>query len=284
MKRRKRKGNGVRRLLIVLIILAVIIAGVLIDSNRRLVTTHYDVYSKRLPRAFDGMRVVQLSDLHGAEFGEENEKLLEAVKEAEPDLIAITGDMFDEFSDEDYGPGLVSQLGEIAPVYYVSGNHEWVGNPRTTFALMEDAGADVMRNEYVTLEREGETIVLAGVDDPNGPYDMITKEDFVAKIREETDDYILMLSHRNADFDLWVSLDVDLVLCGHAHGGVVRLPLLGGVFSHREDWGDRHLEGCFTEGNTTMVVSRGVGNVGKLSPRFWNNPEVVVVELHSEKE
>lgn len=278
MNRPKRKKKKTF-LIITLIIIAILIV-ITVDSSRRLVTTEYDVYSERLPESFEGFRIVQLSDLHGKIYGEDNEKLLNAVREAEPDIIAITGDLFDEFTEDGYAETVCSQLMEIAPVYYCSGNHEWTENPRDTFDKMTETGTVVMRNKYVTLERNGETIVLAGVDDPNGPYDMITKEAFVAKIKAETDDYILMLSHRNTDFDLWTALDVDLVLTGHAHGGIIRLPFIGGVLIHKEDLGKKHIEGTFEEDGTTMVVSRGAGSNGFV-PRFNNNPEIVVVELHA---
>lgn len=273
-KTRKRKS----KILIAVIVLIIAVAVCFADSNYRIVTSEYDAYSARLPENFDGFRIVQLSDVHGTEFGDSNERLLSAIRAAEPDIIAITGDFFDEYTEEGYAASLSAQLMEIAPVYFVSGNHEWAGNPRDVFAQMEDVGVNVLRNEYVTLERDGQSIVLAGVDDENGPYDMITKEDFVAKIKSETNDYILMLSHRNSDLELWTSLDVDTVLCGHAHGGIVRLPLIGGLFIHKEDMPRRHIDGSYVSGNTMMVVSRGLGNTG-IIPRFYNNPEIVVTVL-----
>lgn len=269
-----------KRILILVFVLFLILTILLVDSNTRLVTTEYQIYSEKLPLSFDGMRIVQLSDLHGKEYGENNIKLLEAIAAAKPDIIALTGDLFDEQTNPDYAVKICRELLKIAPVYYVSGNHEWISNPRSTFANMEEEGVNVLRNEYVLLEREGSSIVLAGVDDPNGPYDMITRESFVSKIREETDDYILMLCHRNTEFDTWVGLDVDLVLSGHAHGGLVRLPIFGGIFTHGNDTAAKRVAGTFTEGNTTMVVSRGVGN-NSVIPRFNNNPEIVIVELKS---
>lgn len=279
MKRRANKKF--RPLIIIIIVLLLVVTVFAIDSNTRIVTTEYEVYSKRLPEVFDGFKVVQLSDLHGKEFGDDNSKLLDAVRKARPDIIALTGDLFDEYTDPDYAKEICEELLAIAPVYYVSGNHEWTINPRDNFDEMEEVGAVVMRNEYVTLERDGESIVLAGVDDPNGPYDMISREDFVAEIKGDTDDYILMLSHRNTEFETWSSLDVDLVLSGHAHGGIIRIPGIGGVLIHKEDLQEKRIEGTFTDGNTTMIVSRGIGNAG-LVPRLFNNPEIVVAILRAE--
>lgn len=268
-----------RKILFIIILLLILALAILLaDSNTRLVTTEYLVYSERLPKAFDGMRIVQLSDIHGKEFGTDNVKLLDAVKAAQPDIIALTGDLFDEHTEPYYPVSICRDLVKIAPVYYVSGNHEWSDNPRSTFAAMEAEGVNVMRNEYVILEQAGESIVLAGVDDPNGPYDMITRESFTSKIKAETNDFILMLCHRNTEFETWVKLNVDLVLSGHAHGGLIRLPFIGGILTHSEDSGSKRIEGVFIEGNTTMVVSRGIGNTG-IIPRLNNNPEIVIIEL-----
>ncbi|MBE6949014.1 MAG: metallophosphoesterase [Ruminococcaceae bacterium] len=269
-----------RPLIIILIIVFLILAALTVDSNVRLVTTEYEIYSDKLPESFDGLRVVQLSDLHGDKYGRDNSKLYEAVIAAKPDIIALTGDLFDEYTDPDYAVTTCRELLKIAPVYYVSGNHEWAKNPRDTFSNMREVCVNVLRNDYVILEQDGESIVLAGVDDPNGPYDMISREDFVSEIRSETDDYILMLCHRNSEFDTWVDLNVDLVLSGHAHGGIIRLPGIGGLLIHRDDFRSKRVEGTFTKGDTTMVVSRGAGGNGFI-PRFYNNPEIVVVVLRS---
>jgi len=202
---------------------------ILYDSNNRLVTDEFELFYDNLPIGFDGYRIALLADLHGAEHGANNERLVERVREARPDIIAIAGDLID-----DYQPGnpveqqieisrtLVTQLVQIAPVYYVTGNHEWAtGMIQDIFAMLEESGVTVLRNQYRTLSMGGDTIILAGVDDPNGPADMTTPRELVERIHaSENPDFIVMLSHRNNNLRLYSDLDVDLVLSGHAHGGM----------------------------------------------------------------
>ena len=263
-------------------VVLLLFTALLVDSNARLTVTLYDVNSANLPEGFEGYRIVQLTDLHGAVFGQDNSRLIEKIRDQRPDMIALTGDIFDEDTDEGYAASLCRQLIMIAPVYYVTGNHEWVLREKLSPILeeLEHIGVKVLQNEYEKINRKGSTVVIAGAEDPNGPADMMTKQELCAKIKSETSDYIIMLSHRNSDFDLWTGEAVDLVLCGHAHGGVIRLPLIGGILVHREDLKRRQIGGCYTEGKTSMVVSRGMGNTGEIL-RLNNNPEIVVVELHS---
>ena len=267
---------------IIVLVVLLLFTALLVDSNARLTVTLYDVNSANLPEGFEGYRIVQLTDLHGAVFGKDNSRLIEKIRDQRPDMIALTGDIFDEDTDEGYAASLCRQLIMIAPVYYVTGNHEWVLRSKLSPILeeLESIGVKVLQNEYEKINRKGSTVVIAGAEDPNGSADMMTKQELCAKIKSETSDYIVMLSHRNSDFDLWTGEAVDLVLCGHAHGGVIRLPLIGGILVHREDWKRRQIGGCYTEGKTSMVVSRGLGNTGEIL-RINNNPEIVVVELHS---
>ena len=140
-------------------------------SNHSLQTERFTFQSERLPEAFDGFVMVQLSDLHGAYFGEENEELIEKVKAEAPNVILLTGDLQDRYREtpQSYAVELGRAMAEIAPTYYVTGNHEWAfpdvpGLKRK----LADAGVVVLSNEYVVLERGGEALVLAGIDDPNG--------------------------------------------------------------------------------------------------------------------
>ena len=264
--------------------------GVLLyDSNTRLVTSEYELYYDNLPSAFDGYRIVLLADLHGAEHGEDNERLVQRIREADPDIITIAGDLID-----DYQPGntldqqmeivetLVSQLVEIAPVYFVTGNHEWAtGMVHELFAMLEENGVIVLRNQYRTISIGGDSIVLAGVDDPNGPADMIRPAELVEQVRaSENTDFIIMLSHRNNNLRLYSELGVDLVLSGHAHGGMVRLPFTDGLVGPHGELFPTYTSGVYTRGDTNMVVSRGLGNHFGWT-RFLNNPQVVVVELRA---
>lgn len=274
---KKARRRAVRRT--VFLLLALLLAAGFADSALRIVTTEYTLRSDGLPAAFDGFRVVQLSDVHGKAFGEGNARLLEKVAAARPDLIALTGDLADADTDLAVIDRLLAGLAEIAPVYYVSGNHEWAAGLLPALSALFDAhGVRWLRGEALTLARGGAEITLAGVDDPNGPHDGLTPDalcDSVAAERPE--DFVLLLAHRNDFRTKYPDLAADVVLCGHAHGGVVRLPFFGGLLGTGRELFPRDTAGAFPSGRYTLIVSRGLGDAPV--PRFCNNPEIVVVIL-----
>ena len=141
-----------------------------------------------------------------------------------------------------------------------------------------------LRNDFVYLERGGDVLVLGGVDDPNGPYDQKRPAQLVREIRQQygKDAYILMLSHRNDELDLWANMGVQTVLCGHGHGGIVRLPFVGAVFGTHLDLFPDYTAGLYQKGQTSMIVSRGLGGSRKLPLRIGNRPEIVTVILKTD--
>ena len=276
--------------LIILAIVVVIAVIILVDSNTRLITTEFELSYANLPDAFDGYRIVLLADMHGVELGDDSIRLVEAIKEARPDIITIAGDLIDRHQPSrpverqlETAQTLVRQLVEIAPVYYVTGNHEWdSGKARELFVMLEESGVDVLRNRFRRITLGGDSIILAGVDDPGGPADMIKPEDFIGNIFEREDvDFMVVLNHRNYSLSMMSRLGVDLVLSGHAHGGMVRLPLTDGLIGPSYELFPTFTNGVYTERNTNMVVSRGLGNHFGWT-RFLNNPQVVVVELRTQ--
>jgi len=253
----------------------------------RLVTSEFKLQYANLPGAFDGYRIVLLADLHGAELGEDNERLVAAVREANPDIIAIAGDLIDRHQairpverQLETAKTLVTQLVAIAPVFYVTGNHEWdSGMIRPLLEMLRASGVYVLQNQYRLIDVSGETIIIAGVDDPGGPADMIKPREFIENIRQrESADFIVVLNHRNYHLSMFSRLGVDLILSGHAHGGMVRLPFTDGLIGPQYELFPTYTSGVYSEGDTNMVVSRGLGNHFGWT-RFLNNPEVVVVEL-----
>jgi len=277
--KRKKKVPPVLIILLALLLLAVIL---FIDSNTRLVTTEYRITDSALPAGFDGFRVVELSDLHAKRFGKNNEKLIAAVRAARPDIIAITGDLTDAPGQLDYAAELVDGLTAIAPVYYVSGNHEWAsGTARAVFALMREHGATTLRNRFIRLERGGDEITLAGLDDPNGLRDQKTLPEVRQDIRDAgCDGFIILLAHRN-DPEIYDGQALNVVFCGHGHGGLIRLPFTDGLLGHNGVLFPQYTSGVRTlSDGCAMVISRGLGN-GKAPPRFLNNPELVVAELRA---
>lgn len=265
-----------------LFLLAVILAGFWYFENYTIAVEPFSITSDRLPAAFDGLRVVELADLHGKEFGEGNQDLLNAVRSARPDLIALDGDLADEHTDPETIRTLAVELVKIAPTYYVTGNHEWAMEHRKKlFAILEEAGVTALHNDYVRLERDGQFIVVAGVDDPNGPWDQKTPETLTGEIRASCGDpYVLLLAHRNDQLDRWAALDLDTVLTGHAHGGVIRLPWVGGLLGTGMQLFPDYTAGIYRAGRTSMLVSRGLGNSG-IPFRIFNRPHLPVITLRS---
>lgn len=201
----------------------------------------------------------------------------------EPELIALTGDFLDEGEAGRELPGveaLVRELVKLAPVYFVSGNHDWAsGAEQELFEALEAAGAVCLRNDFLSLERGGDSLILAGVEDPNGPADMETPEELVSRLREAAPAaFVLLLAHRAYWAERYPELDVDLILCGHTHGGIVRLPILGGVAGTNFSLFPEYDAGLFDTGRYKLFISRGLGNSVPL-PRFLNTPEIASVTL-----
>ena len=285
------KGKNKRRRGVfpfILLLLALTMAFLFFDSYFRIVTEEYELSYPDLPGAFDGFRIAVLSDIHAAVFGEDNIRLVDKVRGAKPDIIAITGDFTDKHEglpveeQLEIAEKLVADLLQIAPVYYITGNHEWDGGGIwDLLEMLNERGVSVLRNRYTRLELGGEYIILAGTDDPNGPADMIKPEDFVNRIYEaEGDCFVVMLEHRNDNLPLYSRLGIDLVLCGHTHGGIIRLPFTDGLIGPYREWLPSNTNGLYSLGDTHMVVSRGIGNHTGW-PRFLNNPHIVVAVLRT---
>jgi len=260
-------------------------------DNERIVVSTFTVESERVPETFDGYRIVQVSDLHNDEFGEGNERLLAMVREAAPDMIAITGDFLDSRrTDAEKAMDFVEHAMEIAPCYYVTGNHE----ARTKeYAQLEkdmlEIGVIVLRDETILLEKDGAEITVAALDDPRFHIktDNIEKtenvmRDELAQLMQEvdTEKFLLLLSHRPELFEVYCEQDVDLVLAGHLHGGQFRLPGVGGLIGPTQLFFPKYDAGLFVYGNTQMIVSRGLGQ-SVIPFRINNPPELVVVTLET---
>ena len=269
-----------RKTAVLLVLTALLAAGFLLWGNCSLQTTETALVSPALPPAFDGLRIVELADLHGRVFGRGSRRLLAAVRRAEPDLICIDGDLFDEHTDLAMLPPLLG-LCAIAPVYYVTGNHEWrVPGLRGILAQMRTCGVTVLQDDWRVLRRGEDALIVAGTDDPCGPAERKTPAELIANIRAEAGEaaFLLLLTHRNDQLPQWSALGVQAVLAGHCHGGVVRLPFVGGLFGT-----DRRLfpawdAGLYRQGETALYVSRGLGYTN-VHFRLFNRPEVAVIVL-----
>lgn len=254
-------------------------------GNAALELNTYAISSRRLPDAFDGYRIAQVSDLHNAEFGDRNQRLLEMLREAEPDMIAITGDLIDSRKTNiAVALAFAEEAVKFAPCYYVSGNHEArVSEYQELKTGLEAAGVTVLDDAQVKIEVSGESITVIGVNDPSFHADYLTSDATVmdrklSELSSEDAGFAILLSHRPELFDTYVAHDMDLILTGHAHGGQFRLPLIGGLIAPNQGLFPKYDDGLYSEGNTNMIVSRGLGN--SIIPfRFNNRPEVVLIEL-----
>lgn len=263
------------------ILLIVLIAWIAWD-NQALEVNEWTVSDRDIPDTFSGYRIAQISDLHNAEFGEHNEELLSMLAGTAPDIIVLTGDLVDSRrTDVDVAADFAAQAMEIAPVYYVTGNHE--SRLKRLFpaleARLEAAGVTILRGEAVLLNRDGQQIQLLGVDDITfytGNWEDQLPEDLERLKKEGL--YTVLLSHRPDLLKLYEKAGVDLVFTGHAHGGQIRLPWIGGILAPDQGFFPKYDSGLYTLGETNLMVSRGLGN--SLFPfRVNNPPEIVVVEL-----
>jgi len=276
---------------ILAVVAAVLIASIvwIAWGNSALMVNEITITSNKLPNNFSGLRIAQVSDLHNAEFGDNNEKLLDMIKETESDIIVLTGDLVDsDHTDIEIAIAFAEQAVQLAPTYYVTGNHE-----ARIFKYDElkdgliNVGVTVLENESVTLEKDGESISLIGIDDPSfltnylfGDSVAVT-ESALTELISADDAYTILLAHRPELFETYMESGVDLVFSGHAHGGQFRLPFIGGIVAPGQGLFPEYDAGLYTEGNTNMVVSRGIGN--SIIPfRVNNRPEIVVVELERE--
>lgn len=279
-KGKKHRGWGCLTALIILALIAAAAAFLIKDSREDLEISRYEVNSKKLPESFDGFKIVQLSDLHGAEFGEDGMELVEKVKELEPDIIALTGDFVTDEGDLAAVKKLAGRLTELCPVYFVSGNHEFgSGLAVKVRNILERAGVKYLSNEYLTISRGEDEILLGGVEDPLAYADMLSPDELAQKMNDAAPDaFKILLGHRNYWMTEYPELPVDLIFCGHAHGGLIRIPGVGGLIGT-----DRRLfpdfdAGEYNNGRYTLIVSRGLGNSVSI-PRIFNRPEIVCVEL-----
>ena len=278
-----------KKKIIVLAVVATILLALIIWTawgNTALELNTYTISSDKLPEAFDGYRIAHVSDLHNAEMGKDNDKLLKMLREAEPDIIAITGDIIDSRNtDVEIALNFTRAAMEIAPCYYVTGNHEArVSEYDELKEGLIEQGVALLDDERIELELSGETIVLLGVNDPSFQTDYLfgdsetVMQSKLQEIINEEDTYTILLSHRPELFKVYTESKVNLVLSGHAHGGQFRIPFMGGLVAPNQGLFPKYDAGLYTEENTNMIVSRGIGN-SILPFRFNNRPEVILIVL-----
>lgn len=279
-EKQKKKKSKVKSFILIAIMFLLIVW--LVYGNVSLQTTVYEVPVSTEYSDMNGFTIVQISDLHNARFGKEQARLLKAVAEQEPDIIAVTGDLVDSsHTDLNIAMEFMKQAVRIAPVYYVTGNHEgWLGATYGELEKrLEEAGVFVLNNTMYSGQFEGMDLNIAGVHDPDMPgNNIVLAKQVIPELTADAEGYTILLSHRPELFDTYAESNINLVLSGHYHGGQFRIPFIGGVIAPGAGLFPDYTEGTFTKSGTTMVVSRGLGN-SVIPVRINNRPEVVVVRL-----
>ncbi len=270
---------------IIVVVLLLLLTIWTIWGNKAIETNHYTIISEKIGSDFDSYRIAQVSDLHNNKLGKDNEKLISTLKNTQPDIIAVTGDLIDSRNTNvEIAVDFMKKAVEIAPCYYINGNHEArVPNEYTTLKeSLSDLGVIILENECVNLSINDDTINLIGVSDPDFQSEVssIYIDSTIGGL-DYSDGFTILLSHRPELFDVYAKNNIDLTLTGHAHGGQFRLPFVGGLFAPHQGVFPKYDSGLFTKNETNMIVSRGIGN--SIFPfRFNNRPEIVVVELKTE--
>ncbi|GAB6550771.1 metallophosphoesterase [Bacillus mobilis] len=256
-------------------------------QNNLISITEVKITSSKIPSSFKGYKILQISDLHNKQFGDNQDVLIQKIKSIDPDIIAITGDLIDSKSyNAEVSMQLIREIVKKYPVYFVTGNHEqWSGKYNRLEKELKKYDVNVLRNEHVGIRKGEQEINLLGIDDPEfvtGNRDegnIIIDEIKKAKIEMQPDTYNVLLSHRPEFLTEYAKEKVDLVLSGHAHGGQVRLPFIGGLVAPNQGIFPTYTAGLYEKQNTSMVVSRGLGN-SIIPQRIFNRPELVVVQLN----
>ncbi len=256
-------------------------------QSNGLMVTRYTFSSIKIPQRLQGFCIVQISDLHNKEFGG---KLIEAIKQQNPHLIVITGDIISRDDRNAAGAeALISQAAAIAPIYYVTGNHEaaFAGYPQLA-RYLDMQGVTRLDHAAAVIEHNGEALNLIGLLDPafytpNGCLDANTASTVQNQVAwaARPDLLNIVLTHRPSLIESYEAGGADLVLAGHAHGGQIRLPFIGALIAPDEGFFPRYTGGMHQMQNTTMVISRGIGNSKLLPIRLFNRPELVVIRLDS---
>lgn len=255
-------------------------------QNKHLETTHYTYAAEQLGADLEGYRIVQISDLHNAKFGKNNQKLVDRIRECEPDMIVLTGDLVDSnYTNVDRAVQFVDEIVKICPVYYVTGNHEYWLEKSEYDELMDGligAGVVILDDQVVEISRGDAKFRLVGLDDKSladGTLEALLNNTHNV-VHEDSDEreFTVVLAHEPQYFARYAGTGVDLVLSGHAHGGQFRLPFVGGIVAPDQGFLPEYTAGEYYMNGTEMIVSRYFGN-SVIPVRLFNFPEIVCVEL-----
>ena len=288
MSGREGRFRWIKPAAIVFTAVMVIFAVYAFIANTVVTTAAYDIASERIPAGFDGFRIVQISDLHNSRNTLMTDAMIRQVRELSPDVIFLTGDIIDRGrTDVNAAMNVLEKLNAIAPLYAVTGNHEARTEEYYTLSdRMRKLGVTELNDCSVSIRRGNDEMVILGLNDPR----MVRKEDVTEADDTEArlnaigfsrDHFSVLLTHRPELLDIYAAAKVDLVFAGHAHGGLIRLPFIGGLYAPHQGFFPEYVNGAYQKGTTTMIVSRGVGNTGHTF-RINDEPEIVFATLHAQ--
>lgn len=279
MKKSKNIKFAVTAIILVFLSLWIIRGNIAIEIN------NYTITDENIPEGFSDFVITHISDLHSTSFGKNNRRLIEKIISTSPDIIVLTGDIIDQNRhNTEVSISFVKEAVKIAPVYYITGNHEALTSEFDKFIKETvDAGLIYLNNRTVTLKSNGDSISLTGIDDPF----LLTS--YISDNPEESlettlsfllprDGYNILLAHRPNYFDIYKKGNPDLILSGHVHGGQFRLPFIGGLYAPDQGINPQYDAGYYTDGTTEMIISRGLGN-SRFPVRLNNTPEIITITL-----
>lgn len=276
-----------KRLIISIIMFVIVLFVVRLYIDNNVFTTSYvDFYDFEMPYTFNGVKILQISDLHNKSYGKENEKLLNEIDKISPNYIFLTGDMVSS-KDTDFTPffTLASKIGPKYDCYYIIGNHEMdlTNEQRNSiYQTLNNYDITILDNERVELFREEEKVNLYGMwYNPR----FYIKEDFSVEnmrsiLGNSEDEFNILLTHNPDDFEVYATWGADLIFSGHVHGGMIRLPFIGGVISPNRTFFPKFDSGIYSQNESIMMVSRGMSR-GATGIRIFNQPELVVMTLYN---
>lgn len=277
-KKQKSRNTKKQKYIKLAITLSIVIVIILFCNfqNKHLETTHYTYAAEQLGADLEGYRIVQISDLHNAKFGKNNQKLVGRIRECEPDMIVLTGDLVDSnHTNVDRAVQFVDEIVKICPVYYVTGNHEYWLEKSEYDELMDGligAGVVILDDQVVEISRGDAKFRLVGLDDKS------LADGTLEALLSDEKEFTVVLAHEPQYLVRYADTGVDLVLSGHAHGGQFRLPFVGGIVAPDQGFLPEYTAGEYYMDGTEMIVSRGLGN-SVIPARLFNYPEIVCVEL-----
>ena len=273
-------------IIILIIVLALsLIVYYLYYENNTLQVSNYIVTSDSLPNEFNNYKIVQISDFHNTKSKKIHNSILKEIKNIKPNIIVITGDLVDaNKTDINTAINFIKDIKDIAPIYYVTGNHEaHIENFTKLKDELVSNNVIILDSKVEVIKNNGDMINLVGLDDPSFNSDPYREDETVIKdelkmLTYDNSKFTILLSHRPELIDTYAAENFNLVLSGHAHGGQIRIPFLGGLIAPNQGFFPKYTSGQIKKNQTTMIISRGIGN--SIIPfRINNRPELVVITL-----